>query len=113
MHELGLVKQIVKTVDSFMLEEGLTELEQINLNIGEMTDVVPKFIEEAWLAVREQTQFPQATMQVNVIRGEAKCQSCGHTDFVKNFGYECPKCKSSDLKITAGREFEIKEIIAK
>ena len=113
MHELSLIYQVVKTVEGVLKEQNLSELEQISLDIGEMTDVVPKFIEEAWNACRESTPFPNAKIQINVTRAKAKCQKCGYTDYVKYFDYECPECKSSDLKIISGREFEIKEILAK
>lgn len=113
MHELSLVYQVVKTVEGVMEEQGLSELEQITLDIGEMTDVVPKFIEEAWLVAKESTKFPSAKMKINVITATAKCVDCGYTDNVLGFDYECPKCKSTNLKIISGREFEIKEIVAK
>lgn len=113
MHELSLVYQIVKTVDEVKKEQNLTEIEQITLNIGEMTDVVPRFIEEAWSVAKESTDYPNAKMVVNVIEGVARCNSCGEVQKVKSFDFECPKCHSLDLKIIEGREFEIREIIAR
>lgn len=50
MHELGLVYQVVKTVDEVVKKNGLAEVDEIVLQVGEMSDVVPKFLEEAWAA---------------------------------------------------------------
>lgn len=113
MHELGLVYQVVKTVDSVMQDQGLNEIDEIVLDIGEMTDVVPKFIEQAWSVAKESTDYPNAKLTVNVIEGVAKCLDCGHQALIKSFGFECPNCNSTNLKIVQGREFEIKHIVAK
>lgn len=113
MHELGLVYQVVRTIDSVVTEQGLSEVDEIVLDVGEMTDVVPKFIEEAWQAAKHSTSYPNAKMTVNVIRGRAKCNTCQHEDYVKNMGFECPQCNGTNFTITSGREFEINHIVAK
>lgn len=113
MHELGIVYQVVKTIDQVKKEQGLTDIESITLEIGEMSDVVPKFIEEAWQAVKETTQYPNAKMIIEVIEARAKCKDCGHIVLVRNINFECPKCNSTQLEIISGREFDIKQIIAK
>lgn len=113
MHELGIVYQIVKTVDEIKQEQNLESIEAITLQIGEMSDIVPKFIEEAWQATKPTTSYPDADMIVEVIPAMAECCGCGYTDKVRNIGLTCPHCSSPDFKIISGREFMIKEIIAK
>lgn len=113
MHELGLVYQIVKTVDEIKNEQGLTDISTITLEIGEMSDVVPKFIEEAWQAVKDTVGYGETRMIPLIIPARARCRNCESTELVKNLGFECPNCGSSDFEIISGREFNIKEIVAK
>ncbi len=113
MHELGIVLQIVKTVDEVKHEQNITDIDSIVLEIGEMSEIVPKFIEEAWKNVAPSTEYPNADMQVEVIPAIARCTSCGYEDKVRNLGINCPKCKGTDFKIISGREFMIKHIVAK
>ncbi|MFR5876670.1 MAG: hydrogenase maturation nickel metallochaperone HypA [Eubacterium sp.] len=113
MHELGIVYQIVRTVDEIKREQFLSEIESITLEIGEMSDVVPKFISEAWQAVRETTDYPNAEMKIDIISAKARCKQCGYEELIRKIDFECPKCKSSEFEIISGREFIIKEIIAK
>lgn len=113
MHELGLVYQVVKTVDEVVKKNGLAEVDEIVLQVGEMSDVVPKFLEEAWAAAAPTTDYPSAKMTVEVVLALAKCLSCGYEGHVKTFAPDCPHCHSSNLKITSGRQFDIKEIVAK
>lgn len=113
MHELGIVYQIVRTVDEVMAEQSLTDIESIVLQIGEMSDVVPRFIAEAWKNVAPTTNYPNAEFELEIIPAIAKCTGCGNEDKVKNIGLTCDKCGSSDFKIISGREFMIKQIVAK
>lgn len=113
MHELGLVYQVVKTVDEVLAENNLTELDEIVLQVGEMSDVVPKFLEEAWRATAPTTDYPTAKMTVEVMPALAKCLDCGYEGHVKTFAPDCPNCSSGNLKIVSGRQFDIKEITAK
>ncbi len=113
MHELGLVYQVVKTVDGVVKGNNLVEVDKIILQVGEMSDVVPKFLEEAWQAAAPTTDYPSAKMIVEVMPATAKCRDCGYEGHVKTFAPDCPHCSSSNLKITSGRQFDIKEIVAK
>ena len=85
MHELGLVYQVVKTVDEVVKKNGLAEVDEIVLQVGEMSDVVPKFLEEAWAAAAPTTDYPSAKMAVEVMPALAKCLSCGYEGHVKTF----------------------------
>ena len=42
MHELGVVIEVVKTLDRIVLENNLTEVESIVLQIGEISSMIPK-----------------------------------------------------------------------
>lgn len=92
MHELGLVYQVVKTVDEVVKKNGLAEVDEIVLQVGEMSDVVPKFLEEAWAAAAPTTDYPSAKMTVEVMPALAKCLSCGYEGHVKTFALDCPHC---------------------
>lgn len=113
MHELGIVYQLMKTVDNIKVEQNVSEIESVTLQIGEMTDIVPKFIEEAWKVSAPETEYKNTKLRIEIIPACAKCSDCGYEDKVKNFGLTCPECGSSKLKIISGREFLIKEISAK
>lgn len=113
MHELGIVYQLIKTVDNIKIEQNVSEIEGITLQIGEMTDIVPKFIEEAWKVSVPETDYKNTKMQIEIIPARAKCSDCGYEDSVKNLGLNCPECSGSNFKIVSGREFLIKEIVAK
>ena len=113
MHELGIMRQIIKTVDEVKNEQSLKDVEAIVLQIGEMSDVVPKYIEQAWLTAKDNTDYENTTLSVEIVEARARCLDCSYEGSVKSFGFVCPECASQRLKIISGREFLIKEIVAK
>jgi hydrogenase nickel incorporation protein HypA/HybF len=104
--------QVVRTIDEVKKEQELREIDSIVLQVGEMSDVVPSYLEEAWQVVRNSTDYENAEMKIEVIPAVAQCRACGYTDNIKSLGMTCPQCSSEDFKIISGREFLIKEIVA-
>lgn len=110
MHELGIMLQTVRTIDDALKEQEYNELLSITLQVGEMTDVVPEFLLEAWQSVRSQTAYPNAELVIERVPARAKCLECGYEDGIKSFDFECPCCHSQRLKIISGKEMLIKQL---
>lgn len=113
MHELGLIHQIIKTVDEVKTENQLTEIESITLQVGEMCDVVPAFLEQAWENAKDTAGYSQTKLLIENVKATARCYQCGEINDVRRIDFQCPACGSPDFKIVSGREFLIKEITAK
>lgn len=110
MHELGIMTQIVRTVDEALKNNRPCELQSFTLQIGEMTDVVPVFMENAWQVVKSSVGFENAEMIIENVPAKARCESCGYTSDVRDFDFTCPECNGSNLKIISGKDIMIKEI---
>lgn len=113
MHELSIILQVVKSVEDVLKQNEPCSLQSFTLQIGEMTDVVPEFMQNAWHSVRESTDFGNAEMIIENVPALAECKKCGYTERVSKFDLLCPKCNSPHLKIISGRELTIKEIAIK
>ena len=87
MHELGVVMEVIKTLDRIVLENNLKQVDTIVLQIGEISSMMPKYIEDCYDVAVDGTQF---------VENEGKCEFC----------------KSNDWELLSGKEFLIKEIIA-
>lgn len=113
MHELGIVYEIIKTVDDVMQQQNLTEIQSISLDVGEMCDIVPSFLKEAWQAAKSSTAYPNARFEINTVTAKAKCKKCGYISAVRELGLTCPNCTGEAFEIISGKEFEIRQIVAK
>ena len=110
MHEIGVVKQVVRTVEDFAKENGVDRIEEIVLDIGELSLVIPKYVEDIYPHVVEDTFLKDTKLVLNVIPGMAECDECNEVfNVIEHKGY-CPHCGSFEKTILTGKDFLIREI---
>lgn len=113
MHELSIVVEILKTVEETVRENKLTEVEAIVLQVGELSTVVPRYLEECFPAAADGTMFETTELRIEVLPANAICGDCNKVyPVVPNKGC-CPFCRSERKEILSGREFYLKEIVAR
>lgn len=112
MHELGVVIEVVKTIDRIFIEQNLTKIEKIVLQIGELSAMIPAYIKECYPAAVDGTRFEETKLEIEVIPGTALCKDCNEKfNLIKQQG-RCPNCNERNLDLLSGKEFNIKEIVA-
>ncbi len=112
LHELSIVFAVVRTVERLAKQNGLTKIDTLVLQIGELSSVVPRYIEECYPAAVHGTMMQDTTLRIEMLPGNAMCKQCKKAfNLIKNDG-RCPDCGSKDCEILSGKEFMIKEIVA-
>ncbi len=113
MHELGICDALLKMVDQIARDEQLEGIQQITVEVGTLSGVVPKYLEDCWEAVVDGTAYLDTKFVVEVLEGKARCLDCG-TEF--SCGVDdrllCPHCGGDKLAPISGRDLTLKEIIA-
>lgn len=112
MHELGIVYEVIKIVDDFVLENKLSYVEKIVLEIGELSQAIPRFIEECYPAAVSDTNYAQTKLEIIVEPADAICSDCQNTFNIIKHRKVCPCCNSQAFKLITGQAFNIKEIVA-
>ena len=111
MHELGLCDYILKTVDRVAKEEALTEVQSVTLEVGLLSGVVPRFMEDCWQAVVDGTPYENTALVIETINGIARCLDCGHEFSADLERLYCPKCVSRRITPVTGNDLSLKEIV--
>jgi hydrogenase nickel incorporation protein HypA/HybF len=70
MHELGIVIEIVKTVEDFVQKNHLTKVDTIILQIGKMAPVVPQYIEQCYPAAVDGTSMENTKLIIETLSGK-------------------------------------------
>ena len=110
MHEIGVVRQVVRTVEDFAKENDIKEVSGIVLDIGELSLVIPKYVEDIFEVTAKGSILEGAELIMNVIPGMAECEECDEIfNVIEHEGY-CPNCGSFEKEILSGKDFLIKEI---
>lgn len=110
MHEVGVVRQVIRTVEDFAKENNITKIEEIVLDIGELSLIIPKYVEDIYEITVEGSILEGTKLIINTIPGLAICQDCDEVfNVIEHEGY-CPKCGSFEKDVLSGTDFTIKEI---
>jgi hydrogenase nickel incorporation protein HypA/HybF len=112
LHELGIMFNVVRSVESFARANGVAEIDTLVLQIGELSPVVPHFIEACYPAAVDGTLLQETKLKIEIIPGNAMCSACGKVFNLLADGKKCPHCGAGEWEIISGKEFMIKEIIA-
>ncbi|SHK28478.1 Hydrogenase-3 nickel incorporation protein HypA [Clostridium cavendishii DSM 21758] len=112
MHELGVVFQVVKTVETFAEKNALTKIDKIVLQIGELSSMIPKYIESCYPAAVDGTLLENTKLEIEILPGNVLCRECSKVYNLLQNKDECPYCKENNWELLSGKEFIIKEIVA-
>jgi len=112
MHEVGIISSMLKKIERIMEQEQLTHVEKIVIEVGELSGVVPHYMEECYPAAVYKTRFSETKLEMITIPGILRCDECG----MEFNGYQhdlcCPACGNRQRHTPlTGRELLIKEIV--
>ena len=111
MHEIGIVRQILRTVERFAAENEIREIREVVVDCGELSLVIPKYLEELYPVVVKGSILQDAKLTINVIPGLAECDDCDEIfSVIEHKGY-CPNCGSFSKTVLSGRDFTVREIV--
>ena len=102
MHEIGVVRQMCKTVMEFAAENQIQSISEIVVEIGELSLIIPKYVEDVYPLVVEDTMLKDTKLIIEEIPGLAECDECDEIfNVVEHKGY-CPNCGSFEKTVLTG-----------
>lgn len=111
MHELGIISSMVKTIEQIVQEQGLTQVQKLVLEVGELSGVVPRYTEECYPAAVYKTFMQDTVLELETVPGIVRCRTCGREFNAMQQDFHCPQCGGEDLEILSGNDVIIKEIL--
>ena len=121
MHEWALAEAVVSTVSEIAEKEGLKEVAEVEIKVGELQQIELDILEFA-LSQLKTLKLKNVKFHIKTIKAELKCRVCGHEwifrkekideetaeaiHFVPEIAHtyiKCPKCGSPDFEILKGR----------
>jgi len=121
MHEWALAEAIISTVSQIAEKEGLKEVKNVQLRLGELQQVDKEILKFALSQMRS-GKLSNTKFTIRTIKAKFMCRSCNHEwllrevnvadeiresiHFIPEVAYayfRCPKCGSPDFKILKGR----------
>jgi hydrogenase nickel incorporation protein HypA/HybF len=112
MHELGIVYEVIKIVDGFVEEHDLKKVDKIVLEIGQLSQAIPRFIESCYPAAVSETPYESTKLEIITVPALGQCQACEKIYNIIEERKVCPSCQKEVFKLISGDDFNIKEIVA-
>lgn len=112
MHEMGITQGIVDAAVLAAQEAGLTRITQVNVTIGELSEIVDFALQFAFEALTAGTMAEGAELVVKHVGAASKCNDCGATYKHDRFQMLCMECGSLNVTLLSGRELQIDSIEA-
>lgn len=111
MHELGIVFHIIESVEDVAAENGLSKVSSVTLELGEVSGIVPSYLEDCWnWACSKKPLMDGCKLVVEEIPAVTFCEDCQQTYGTVEHGRTCPYCGSGHTYLVQGQETVIKEI---
>jgi hydrogenase nickel incorporation protein HypA/HybF len=111
MHELSLVMSIIGIAEDEAQKNNASSIEEIELDIGELSGVEITAFDFAWNQAVKSTILEKAKRTINHIPGEGKCQDCGEVFPIHQYFDPCPVCHEHLIHIKTGKEFRVRSLV--
>lgn len=105
MHELAITEGIIEAAVPAAEKAGAKKILEIRLKIGELSGVLPEYIQYYFDIASKGTLAEGAKLTSTVIPVSIKCPDCGFEGPINRKKIRCPDCGGIHFKITAGREY--------
>ena len=111
MHEIGILTQVVETVEEAAAANNVKKVGTITLEVGELSGVLPHFLTELFPVVIEGNElFQETKLDLITVPGQGVCSDCNALYNIMHFEGKCPRCGSRRKTVIGGQEFKLKEI---
>jgi len=129
MHEWALAEAVISTISRLAESEGLREIKEVKLKIGELQQIELEVFKFALTQLRDSSLLRNAKFNIEVVNAEIKCRNCGfrwslekekiNGDVAEAIHFvpevihafiRCPKCGSPDFEIIGGRGVWIEDL---
>ncbi|MBT2681701.1 hydrogenase maturation nickel metallochaperone HypA [Bacillus sp. ISL-35] len=110
MHEMSLMSEIIEIVSEDAAERGFKKVDQIDVIVGDLSNVLPDALELAFLFFqRQEGSVIDEDSRLHIIREEAKarCPAC-QCDFQPDYRIAlCPECGVPGSLVVSGETFRV------
>lgn len=110
MHEFSIAVNIVDIAVDHAEKANARRVNEVELEIGELSGVVYEAMETAMEAAIKDTLLEGAEVKIIQIAGRGKCCQCGVEFGLTNLFDPCPECGAFNPEVLAGKELRIKSI---
>lgn len=113
MHELGIVVHAVDELEKVAVENNVSKITKVTMEIGEVSAIVPDLFKDAFEWCKKKSEhLKEAELEMIIIEGISYCRDCKNTFKTTTYAKQCPHCNSTNTYLVTGNEVTIKSVEA-
>ncbi|HDN05649.1 MAG TPA: hydrogenase nickel insertion protein HypA, partial [Candidatus Bathyarchaeota archaeon] len=78
MHEWALAEAVISTVSQLAEKEGLNEVTEVKLKVGELQQIELDVLKFALSQLKTSKLLKNARFDIETVKAELKCRVCGY-----------------------------------
>jgi len=110
MHELSIVSNLFEILEEKAREQKAKKIIHVKLKVGQLSGVVPEFLESAFDIYKKKTIADEATLEIEKVALKLQCKECKKEFSVEDIIFICPDCGSTRIKTLEGTELLLEKI---
>ena len=110
MHEFSIAVNIVDIAIDHALKANASIVNEVEIEIGELSGVVYDAMETAMEMAVKGTILENSNINIINIPGQGKCLSCNSEFKLDNLFDPCPECGAFCPEVLSGKELRIKSL---
>jgi hydrogenase nickel incorporation protein HypA/HybF len=107
MHEVSLVKALLKQVDKILDEHAAPKAAGIEVEIGPLSGVEIELVQSAFDQLATTPTFDGARLSIQESPLVIECLVCGCESKLNQFVFRCTECDSGRVRVVRGDEFRL------
>lgn len=107
MHEMAIVDGIIEIVTQ---HAGASKVIAVDVEIGELSSVVPEALEFCFEACTKETRLDSAALNIIIIAAIGECAVCGKSFPIATLFDSCTNCGSFKVAVISGEEMRVSGI---
>jgi len=111
MHELTIATELVTAAVREAQKHNARRVRLLVCHVGLMQQIVPDVLTEAFALAAAGTPAEGAGIEIRTILPRGLCLACGAEAEQAEWTYKCPRCGSSDLRVTGGDELVLASMV--
>jgi hydrogenase nickel incorporation protein HypA/HybF len=113
MHEYSITTSIIDILEGIGKKNSLKRIKKVNFELDPLSNIEPESIRFYYeYLTRDNEMLRGAELVFTEISIEMACMSCSHAFNRKEFEPLCPKCGSTDVKISGSDDIKIMSVEA-
>jgi hydrogenase nickel incorporation protein HypA/HybF len=107
MHEMSIVEALLQALAGELRAHPEARVRAVCVRVGQLRLVEPSMLEFCYAAATRGTSLRDSRLEIERVDAAARCGVCSLEFDVEDNWFECPRCRSANVRLLRGDELDL------